>query len=199
MKIEKIVCGAYAENAYCIDGELLIDPGDDLPTLARLAGGIKAILLTHGHFDHMLAAEELQKRTGVPVYVHPLDAPMLSDASLSAYNPEVSSLPQPGHIACTAYPESLFGFRVLHTPGHTPGSVCLYREEEKVLFSGDTLFQAGFGRTDLAGGSMHQLLSSLQTLLALPRDVRVYPGHGESTTIDEECRRYRRGRRNRFG
>lgn len=192
MKIEKIVCGAYAENAYCIDGELLIDPGDDLPTLARLAGGIKAILLTHGHFDHMLAAEELQKRTGVPVYVHPLDAPMLSDASLSAYNPEVSSLPQPGHIACTAYPESLFGFRVLHTPGHTPGSVCLYREEEKVLFSGDTLFRAGFGRTDLAGGSMHQLLSSLRTLLALPRDVRVYPGHGESTTIDEECRRYRR-------
>ena len=192
MKIEKIVCGAYAENAYCIDGELLIDPGDDLPTLARLAGGIKAILLTHGHFDHMLAAEELQKRTGVPVYVHPLDAPMLSDASLSAYNPEVSSLPQPGHIACTAYPESLFGFRVLHTPGHTPGSVCLYREEEKVLFSGDTLFQAGFGRTDLAGGSMHQLLSSLRTLLALPQDVRVYPGHGESTTIDEECRRYRR-------
>ena len=192
MKIEKIVCGAYAENAYCIDGELLIDPVDDLPTLARLAGGIKAILMTHGHFDHMLAAEELQKRTGVPVYVHPLDAPMLSDASLSAYNPEVSSLPQPGHIACTAYPESLFGFRVLHTPGHTPGSVCLYHEGEKVLFSGDTLFRAGFGRTDLAGGSMHQLLSSLRTLLALPRDVRVYPGHGESTTIDEECRRYRR-------
>ena len=192
MKIEKIVCGAYAENAYCIDGELLIDPGDDLPTLARIAGGIKAILLTHGHFDHMLAAEELQKRTGVPVYVHPLDAPMLSDASLSAYKPEVSSLPQPGHIACTAYPESLFGFRVLHTPGHTPGSVCLYHEGEKVLFSGDTLFRAGFGRTDLAGGSMHQLLSSLRTLLALPRDVRVYPGHGESTTIDEECRRYRR-------
>ena len=192
MKIEKIVCVAYAENAYCIDGELLIDPGDDLPTLARLAGGIKAIRLTHGHFDHMLAAEELQKRTGVPVYVHPLDAPMLSDASLSAYNPEVSSLPQPGHIACTAYPESLFGFRVLHTPGHTPGSVCLYHEGEKVLFSGDTLFRAGFGRTDLAGGSMHQLLSSLRTLLALPRDVRVYPGHGESTTIDEECRRYRR-------
>ena len=192
MKIERIVCGAYAENAYCIDGELLIDPGDDLPTLARIAGGINAILLTHGHFDHMLAAEELQKRTGVPVYVHPLDAPMLSDASLSAYNPEVSSLPQPGHIACTAYPESLFGFRVLHTPGHTPGSVCLYHEGEKVLFSGDTLFRAGFGRTDLAGGSMHQLLSSLRTLLALPRDVRVYPGHGESTTIDEECRRYRR-------
>ena len=192
MKIEKIVCGAYAENAYCIDGELLIDPGDDLPTLARLAGGIKAILLTHGHFDHMLAAEELQKRTGVPVYVHPLDVPMLSDASLSAYNPEVSSLPQPGHIACTAYPESLFGFRVLHTPGHTPGSVCLYHEGEKVLFSGDTLFRAGFGRTDLAGGSMHQLLSSLRTLLALPRDVWVYPGHGESTTIDKECRRYRR-------
>lgn len=192
MKIEKIVCGAYAENAYCIDGELLIDPGDDLPTLARLAGGIKAILLTHGHFDHMLAAEELQKRTGVPVYVHPLDAPMLSDASLSAYNPEVSSLPQPGHIAYTAYPESLFGFRVLHTPGHTPGSVCLYHEAEKVLFSGDTLFRAGFGRTDLAGGSMHQLLSSLRTLLALPRDIKVYPGHGESTTIDEECRRYRR-------
>ena len=192
MKIEKIVCGAYTENAYCIDGELLIDPGDDLPALARLAGGIKAILLTHGHFDHMLAAEKLQERTGVPVYVHPLDAPMLSDASLSAYNPEVSSLPQPGHIAYTAYPESLFGFRVLHTPGHTPGSVCLYHEAEKVLFSGDTLFRAGFGRTDLAGGSMHQLLSSLRTLLALPRDIKVYPGHGESTTIDEECRRYRR-------
>ena len=128
MKIERMICGAYAENAYCIDGELLIDPGDNLAALTGFAPNLKAILLTHGHFDHMLAAEELQRQTGVPVYVHPQDAPMLTDASLSAYDAGVATLPQPTHIAYTEYPEQLFGFRVLHTPGHTPGScACITR------------------------------------------------------------------------
>ena len=79
-------------------------------------------------------------------------------------------------------------FTVIHTPGHTPGSVCLYFPKEKVLLSGDTLFQMGYGRTDLPGGNMHQLIASLEHLFTLPADVRVYPGHGASTTIAAERR-----------
>ncbi len=81
-----------------------------------------------------------------------------------------------------------YQLQILHTPGHTPGSVCLYWPEEKVLFSGDTLFCMGYGRTDLPGGDMTQLITSLQQLFALPADVRVYPGHGDATTIAAERR-----------
>ena len=192
MKIERIVCGAYAENAYVIDGKYIVDPGDGLTQLRAALPEPKALLLTHGHFDHMLAAEDIQKTSGAMVYIHPADADMLADPALSAYDPGVSQLRHPVEIAHTAYPEELFGFRVLHTPGHTPGSVCLYNEAEKVLFAGDTLFRAGFGRYDLPGGNVHALLDSLRQLFCLPGDTRVYPGHGETTTIEDERRRYGR-------
>ncbi len=192
MDIKRVVCGMYAANAYVINDELVIDPGDDIAKLKRAISVPKAILLTHGHFDHMLGAEPLQKDSGADVYLHEADGGMLTDARLSAYNPDASMLPQPENIVRSDYPEEIFGFRVLHTPGHTPGCVCLYNEEEKVLFSGDTLFRAGFGRYDLPGGDMHKLMASLRMLLSLPDDVKVYPGHGEMTTILEERRRYGR-------
>lgn len=192
MKIERIVCGAYAENAYIIDGKYIVDPGDGLAQLQTALPEPKAMLLTHGHFDHMLAVEPLQKASGAMVYIHPADVGMLTDPALSAYDPAVSQLEHPKEIAYTAYPEELFGFRVLHTPGHSAGSVCLYNEKEKTLFSGDTLFRAGFGRYDLAGGNFHALLSSLRQLFSLPGDTIVYPGHGETTTIEDERRRYGR-------
>lgn len=192
MKIERIVCGAYAENAYVIDGKYIVDPGDGLEQLQTALPEPKALLLTHGHFDHMLAVESIQKTSGAEVYVHPADAAMLTDPALSAYDPGAAMLKHPTEITYAAYPEEIFGFRVLHTPGHSAGSICLYNEAEKVLFVGDTLFRAGFGRYDLPGGNVHMLLDSLRRLFSLPGDTVVYPGHGEATTIDEERRRYGR-------
>lgn len=192
MKIERIVCGAYEENAYVIDGKYIVDPGDGLMQLQKAVPEPAAILLTHGHFDHMLAVEPIQEKSGATVYIHPADAGMLTAPALSAYDPAAARLEHPTKIAYAAYPEKLFGFTVLHTPGHTAGSVCLYNEAEKVVFAGDTLFRAGFGRYDLPGGDVHALLDSLRRLFSLPGDTIVYPGHGEYTTIDDERRRYGR-------
>jgi len=192
MEIKRIVCGLLEANAYIVDGKYVIDPGDDIEKLRAAASDAEAILLTHGHFDHMLGAELLQKETGAKLYLHEADASMLTDEYLSAYMAEYCRLEQPKEILRSDYPEEIFGFRVLHTPGHTPGCVCLYNEKEKVLFSGDTLFRAGHGRYDLPGGNVQELVKSLNMLLSLPGDTVVYPGHGEKTTIYEEYRRYGR-------
>ena len=192
MEIKRVVCGLYQANAYVIDGKYLVDPGDDISALRKVVEKPEAILLTHGHFDHMLGAEPIQKECGAEVYLHEADAGMLTDGRLSAYNPDASVLRQPKEIVRSDYPEEIFGFKVLHTPGHTPGCICLYNEKEGVLFSGDTLFRAGYGRYDLPGGDVNALVNSLNMLLMLPGDTAVYPGHGEKTTIKEECRRYGR-------
>ena len=192
MEIKRIVCGLLEANAYIVYGKYVIDPGDDIDKLRAAAGNAEAILLTHGHFDHMLGAELLQKETGAKLYLHAADAGMLTDEHLSAYMAEYCRLEQPTEIVRSDYPDEIFGFKVLHTPGHTPGGVCLYNEKEKVLFSGDTLFRAGYGRYDLPGGNVQELVESLNMLLSLPGDTVVYPGHGEKTTIYEECRRYGR-------
>lgn len=204
-EVRRITCGAYATNAYllCPEGRtdaLLIDPGDDLPalesTVAQSKRSLAGILLTHGHFDHMLAAQPLADETGAPVYVHPADAAMLADAEKSSYNAQVSALPQPQGLATLPYPAALNAcglcLTVLPTPGHSAGSVCLYDREAGLLFSGDTMFRQGFGRTDLFGGSYHALCSSLMQLLTLPEETIVLPGHGDATSIALERRRYRR-------
>ncbi len=205
MKLEILTlpCGAYQENAYIVSAAgceacALIDPGDDLPALRtaleRTGKKAGAILLTHGHFDHTLAAEALAAETGAPVYAHEADLEMLNNAAYNAYDPAVARLPAPAHLSPQVYAETLtacgMNFEILSTPGHTKGSVCLYLPEEKALFSGDTLFQAGFGRMDLHGGSPAQMRASLKRLFALPEDVKVYPGHGPQTTIGLEKARY---------
>ena len=204
-QIRTVMCGAYQENAYlvCPDGRtdaFIVDPGDDLDRLRRALDDsgrtLAAILLTHGHFDHTLAAEPLQKQTGAPVYVHPADAQMLRDADRCAWDPTICRLPLPSGAVVTAYPDTLSvcgeTLRVLATPGHSQGSVCLYEPEGGILFSGDTLFRAGYGRTDLFGGSDADMVHSLISLLkTLPEDTRVYSGHGAPTTIGLERGRYR--------
>ena len=205
MDIIRVVCGMYEENAYIVkkegnDNLLIIDPGDDLEELrlaiARAGGKPEAIALTHGHFDHTLAAGPLAKEYNCPIYAHPGDLEMLEDEKLNAYNREVSRLPSPKGLKVHLYGEEFeaagIAFKVLNTPGHSEGSVCLYAEEEKVMFSGDTIFRAGFGRMDLAGGSMMSMRNSLRELFDMDHDIKVYPGHGEYTTIGEECGRYRR-------
>ena len=202
VNIQAVSCGIIQENAYIVsrDGRddcVVIDPGDDFAKLQRALGGrpVGAILLTHGHFDHILAAGPLSQATGAPVYIHEADAEMLNDSTLNGYadlmggfaqGPEVTALPLGEAIQASG-----LDFAVLHTPGHSKGSVCLYLKDEGVLFSGDTLFEAGYGRVDLYGGDMRAMLNSLKSLFDLPGDTRVCPGHGGETTIARERARYR--------
>ncbi|MBX6377809.1 MAG: MBL fold metallo-hydrolase, partial [Clostridia bacterium] len=142
---------------------------------------VERILLTHGHVDHVSAVEAIAAETGAPVFIHPDDEALM--ARSCRHRPD-------GYLGDgDEVPFAGGAFRVLHTPGHTPGGVCFYWPDDRVCFSGDTLFAGSIGRTDLPGGSHQTLLASIRTrLLVLPDDVLVYPGHGPQTTIGEERR-----------
>ena len=201
--IRRVICGMIQENCYIVQAEgrddcVVVDPGDEYPKLKAAIGDrrVGAVLLTHGHFDHIMAAGALAEAYGAPVYVSSGDAEMLNDVTKSDYA-GMLDLDQAGWpaIDATPFPESLqvcgMDFTVLSTPGHSRGSVCLYLKGEGILFSGDTMFRAGYGRLDLYGGKMGAMLRSLKGLFTLSGAVRVYPGHGEATTIGEEKARYR--------
>lgn len=203
-EILPLVCGAYQVNAYLLLPEdsrdaVLIDPGDDIAklkkTIAEQGRVLKGILLTHGHFDHMLSAEPMSRITGAPVYVHPEDQEMLSSAAKASYSADVCHQEFPVDFEADELGDTIeiagLKFDVLHTPGHTKGSVCFYDGENGVLFSGDTLFNAGFGRMDLYGGSPSMMRRSLFELFQLPGNTRVLCGHGYETTIGQEKGRYR--------
>jgi glyoxylase-like metal-dependent hydrolase (beta-lactamase superfamily II) len=183
--MKSLSVGDLATSCYIVwaDGAdtcIVIDPGAEPERILAACGGraIEAILLTHGHFDHIGGVAELAK-DGAEIVIHREDAPMLGDTRLNAswlvgWNvtaPEATCTVREGEeITCAGVT-----FTVLHTPGHTPGSVC-YRAGEK-LFTGDTLFHFGYGRTDLPGGSMHQLAESLRRLQTVARECEIYPGH----------------------
>ncbi len=185
--IEILPLGAYQTNCYIVWGEgsddcIIIDPGyaagQVLNRVEVLGKTVSAILLTHGHFDHVGAVKNLVLDTDCKVYIH--------EAELSQPEQMTAGPLYYTHTYGEGDTLTLAGLtlRVLHTPGHTPGSVCLLAED--VLFSGDTLFQDSIGRTDFPGGSFAQMQNSLQRLKALPGDFRVLPGHGMATTLDEE-------------
>ncbi|MCL2397743.1 MAG: MBL fold metallo-hydrolase [Defluviitaleaceae bacterium] len=173
---------------------IIIDPGAEakriLAEVAAKKFDIQAILLTHGHFDHIAAAEEVRNALGVPVYAHKKEAALISDSALNG-----TGLFRMKPIAVTIdnflteENELDFGcgkIHVLHTPGHTLGSVCLHIPEDDVLFAGDTLFKESYGRYDLPTGDFSALKVSLNRLFTLPEDTMVYPGHGSATTIGHE-------------
>ena len=203
INIQKIACGILEENCYIVqaggrDDCVVVDPGDDYPKLKVAIGKrhVEAILLTHGHFDHIMAAGQLAADFDAPVYVGAADIEMLNDAERSGYA-GMMGVPRANwlHIDAVPFGDAVsacgMDIAVLPTPGHTKGSVCLYLEGEGVLFSGDTLFRAGYGRLDLYGGDLHSMIESLKKLFTLPQGVKVYPGHGDATTIGAERARYR--------
>ena len=203
IQIQNVCCGVIGENAWIagLEGRsdcVVIDPGDEYPKLKRAIGDktVAAILLTHGHFDHIMAVGAMAEDTGAPVYIGEQDMEMLNDPVLNGRAGLMGVARMDGPIIeAEPYGETLsvagMDFQILPTPGHSRGSVCLYLPDEHVLFSGDTLFMAGFGRMDLHGGSQLAMRQSLKKLFALPPETRVYPGHGMDTTIGEERSRYR--------
>lgn len=196
MQIKQIVLGQFATNSYIISGALpgsciLIDPADNAGKIIRFLKeqNLKpeAILLTHGHYDHLLAVPGLQERwPGLIVYCHPLDCPReLVEYDMGQKFPTATAFPNRRELA-EGQKLSLAGFHitVLHTPGHTPGSVTFAIDD--ALFTGDTLFCGSIGRTDFPGGNDRQMMASLCRLAALPGNYQVYPGHEDTTTLDSE-------------
>jgi len=195
--VDKLVVGPFASNCYIVGSEsnkagMIIDPGDEagriLNKVKDLKLDIKFILLTHGHIDHTGVLKEVKEATGAEVAIHGDDVEHLQDRLVAvAFGLSYPAPPPPDRLLKDG--ESLdigdLHFEVLHTPGHTPGGICLLGEG--VVFSGDTLFNYGIGRADLPGGNYSQLINSLQTrLMTLPHNTIVYPGHGAATTIGAE-------------
>ena len=186
MNLKTLALGAYQTNCYLLSNDteaLVIDPGYEPDTILDSLEGLtlKAILLTHGHFDHVGAVKELVAETGCEVYIHAAEntmPPMMTAGPLYF----TRTYAEGDTIAPIAGAE----LTVLHTPGHTPGSVCLLWGQE--LFAGDTLFAGSCGRVDLPGGDPAQMMQSLNRLASLQADYRVHPGHGPSTTLSQEKR-----------
>ncbi len=200
MTIETLIVGDLDTNCYLVWDEttrqgIVIDPGASADFISQKILDYKitpvAITLTHAHFDHVLGLLELKLNFNLPIYLHPADRPLLKLAQKSALwwtKKQVDPVPP----ADKDYKEGdtiQFGqshLKIIETPGHTPGSICLYSSSQSILFSGDTLFKQGIGRTDLPYSSSNDLRQSLKKLADLPPQTVVYPGHGDITTIGHE-------------
>lgn len=200
MKNKILPLGAIAANCVVLWNESakdcwIVDPGQDAADLMAFLKeqGLTpaAIVLTHGHFDHIGAVPGLlAKWPSLPVHLGPGDVVMLGHPQ-NAWPPDYPLVSKPATLAAdliegTTLSEGGISAKVLSTPGHTPGSVCLHFEDDRLLLTGDTLFAGSCGRTDFPGGSMQQMKASLKRLAALPPDTAVIAGHGSLTTIGRE-------------
>ncbi len=202
MKIDRLVLGEYETNSYVLRRNrqamdcLIIDTGLEADELVDFLRANKlnptAVVLTHGHADHITGLEILrQSYPHIKVYIHKLDAGMLTGtmSNLSELTGRPFSTGSADFFLEEGGTIELAGIKlkVFHSPGHTPGGICLYSEDEAIVFVGDTLFADSVGRTDFPGGSMSQLIKSIkEKLLTLPDETVVYPGHGPATTIAQE-------------
>ncbi len=197
MILKNLVVGPLATNCYIVGSEsskegMIIDPGAEAEVILRnvkdLGLEIRSIVLTHGHIDHIGALKEVKEATGAEVAIHTDDAQALQKNSVSTLLGLSYPTPLPADRLLKDGDSMDIGdlhFLVLHTPGHSLGCICLLGEG--LVFSGDTLFNCGIGRTDLPGGSYDQLMNSIHTkLMVLPDNTAVYPGHGPETTIGTE-------------
>ncbi|MCR5785096.1 MAG: MBL fold metallo-hydrolase [Eubacterium sp.] len=198
-KVEQRMVGPIMENCYLIVNTdtkeaLIIDPGAEAGKIKGMVDKCEAkpvaILLTHGHYDHIGAVNEIKRMYDIPVYVHETEDELLEETKTGQLRYMGITEPVEGDERLHGEPElNLAGFsiKVFHTPGHTKGGVCYYFKNEGVLFSGDTLFRGSVGRTDFPGGSMSELVHSIEDkLFTLPEDTKVYPGHEGETSIGFE-------------
>ncbi|MBI5700770.1 MBL fold metallo-hydrolase [Candidatus Saganbacteria bacterium] len=183
MEIETIKVGHLQTNCYIVkDGNeaLVIDPGFEAKEILPHLGDVKvlAIILTHGHYDHVTEAFKLKEGINFPIYIHKDDDAMMAYTTGLRADKFLKDN--------STFVIGNLTFDIIHTPGHTLGGICLYNKKEHVLFSGDTLFKNDYGRIDLPGSSQDQMEESLKKLQKLPPETRVYPGHGDPTTIGDE-------------
>lgn len=200
LTVERLVLGQMQTNCYLVWNDntkaaIIIDPADNGSYIKNKldSQGVQpeAVLLTHSHFDHILAADELRKTYQIPIIVQKEENELLLDPqkNLSGLFSGAPIVLQADQLVENGEELQLLDtvIEVLHTPGHTKGGACYYFEEEKLLFSGDTLFRGSVGRTDFPTGNMETLVHSIQdSLFVLPEDTKVYPGHEEQTDIKRE-------------
>lgn len=191
-------CYFLIQNSSCI----IVDPADEaafiLEELQRRKLRLVGMIATHGHFDHIGAVGEIQaslveSRYTCSLYINKDDQFLIERLNETAkhflgHDPRFLKPREAKNIAERTYTIKNFTFQVISTPGHTPGSCCFYFKEEKIIFTGDTLFKSGIGRYDFSYSDKKELKKSLRRILTLPSDTTVYPGHGEATTVQEEAR-----------
>ncbi len=197
MIIKRLIVGPLEENTYVIGDEvtkqaIVIDPGDEPDRIMNEVNAngleVSAIICTHGHFDHIGAAADVKKATGAKIILHKEDMGTydLAKEQAAFWGYSVDELPQPDSFVQEGDDIKVgnLSFKVMHTPGHSQGGICLYGEG--IVVSGDTIFQGSVGRTDFPGGSIEKLKESFKRLLELPENTQVLSGHGPETTIGKE-------------
>ncbi len=198
MILETIPTGPLEVNCYLIGCEnsrhiFVVDPGDDADRIITMIANLRlipqAVIATHGHLDHLGDIKTVQERFNIPFWIHSDDAPLVAalPAQATAFGLHLSGIPViDRHLEHDQFlPLGDMEWRIIHTPGHSPGSICL--QSDLTLLSGDTLFAGSVGRCDLPGGDWTRLQESIRTrLLTLDESTVVYPGHGTSTTIGAE-------------
>lgn len=197
MKIENVIVGPLENNCYIVYDEksldaMVVDPGDEpdriIDFLEDRKLKVNYIICTHAHFDHIGAVSDIKGKTGAKVVMHKNDLELYLSAKDQAalWGYDLEPLPSPDMFVAEG-DELIIGslkFKVLHTPGHSPGGICLYGEG--IILTGDTVFAGSVGRTDFYGGSIEELKKSFKRIISLPPATKIFPGHGGLSTVNEE-------------
>lgn len=198
MKVVRILAGEFGSNCWLVFDEATLDAViiDPSPTVRKIKEillerrvNLRCILLTHGHFDHMLACDTLRDEYGIPLAIHEADKENLTNSRLNAYRLFMGTdlVFRPPEITFRDGDVLDYGsvsIRVMHTPGHTPGSVCYFIDD--AMFTGDTIFDGGIGRCDLAGGNRLEMKNSIEKIKNIKENYRVFTGHGSVSTLEKQ-------------